>query len=135
MLWIENDIWYLFYELNGDQGIWLATSTDGKVWTNIRDDPVITRGPQLYDRGAVALNQIIKYKGKYYAYYHAIAEDPKPLNNWTTNVTVSKDLVRWNKYPHNPILADNQSSSILVPDGDRYRLYIMHPEVRLFFPE
>ena len=40
--------WYLFYE-RGDQGIWLATSTDRKVWNNISDEPVIARGLRPYD--------------------------------------------------------------------------------------
>ena len=42
-LWIENGQWYLFYERN-DQAIWLATSTDHQVWTNVQDDPVIEKG-------------------------------------------------------------------------------------------
>ena len=64
--WFENGTWYLFYE-RGDQGIWLATSKDLKVWTNVKDDPVIAMGPEPYDKTAVALNQVVKRDGFYYA--------------------------------------------------------------------
>ncbi len=127
-VWIEGDIWYLFYERR-DAGVWLATSQDRKVWVNVQDEPVIARGPTAYDREAVALNQVIKYRGRYYGYYHAAAE--RPWRNWTTNVAVSDDLIHWRKYAKNPIVAGNQSSGIVVHDGRQWRLYTMHPEVRL----
>ena len=71
-IWKEGDVWYLFYERN-DQAVWLATSKDRKVWTNIQDEPVLAKGPTDYDRYAIAMNQVIKHKGLYYAYYHASA--------------------------------------------------------------
>ncbi|MGL4462047.1 MAG: glycosylase, partial [Planctomycetia bacterium] len=55
-LWVEDGVWNLFYE-RGDLGIWRATSTDRKVWTNVSDEPVIGLGPKQYDAAAVALNQ------------------------------------------------------------------------------
>jgi sucrose-6-phosphate hydrolase SacC (GH32 family) len=131
-VWIEGPKWFLFYE-RGDRGIWAATSTDHKVWANVQDDPVIRTGPESYDRSAVALNQIIKYQGRYYAYYHANA-DPQWRGNWTTNVAASTDLVHWIKYPKNPIIRTDNSSGILVHDGRQYRLYTMHPDVRVYFP-
>jgi beta-1,2-mannobiose phosphorylase / 1,2-beta-oligomannan phosphorylase len=129
--WFEDGTWYLFYE-RGDQGIWLATSKDRRVWTNVRDTPVIGLGPEPYDRAAVAMNQVIKRDGVYYAFYHANSQ--RPWKDWTTNIARSRDLVHWEKYPGNPIIADNCSSAILVstPRGDR--LYTMHPEVRVFVP-
>jgi hypothetical protein len=129
--WFENGVWYLFYE-RGDQGVWLATSRDLKTWTNLTDDPVIARGPDSYDAAAVALNQIVKRDGYYYAFYHANAE--RPWKDWTTDLARSKDLVHWEKYPGNPIIKNNCSSAVLVttPKGDR--LYTMHPEVKEFEP-
>lgn len=131
-VWVENGLWHLFYE-RGDRGVWLATSRDRKVWTNVRDDPVIAMGPEAYDRHAVALNQVVKHGGRYYGTYHANAH--RPWGEWTTCVAVSDDLVHWSKYPQNPIVADNRSSGILVDDGRHLRLYTMHPDVRVFFPE
>jgi beta-1,2-mannobiose phosphorylase / 1,2-beta-oligomannan phosphorylase len=130
--WFENGTWYLFYE-RGDQGVWLATSKDLKVWTNVQDDPVIAMGPESYDKTAVALNQVVKRNGLYYGFYHANSN--RPWKNWTTCVARSRDLVHWEKYPGNPIIENNCSSAILVrtPQGED-RLYTMHPDVKVFVP-
>jgi hypothetical protein len=127
----ENNMWYLFYERD-DLGIWLAISTDCKVWTNVQDEPVLKMGPETYDQYAVAMNQVIKYDGLYYGYYHASAF--KDWHEWSTNVAVSKDLVHWKKYAQNPIVRNDKSSGIIVNYGKAYRLYTMHPEVNVYFP-
>jgi len=129
---IEGGTFHLFYERD-DKGIWLATSKDLKVWTNVRDEPVIALGPEAYDRYAVALNQVVRYRGRYYGVYHANA-DPKGNGPWTTCLAASDDLVRWEKYPGNPIIRSDDSSGILVDDGQRLRLYTMHPAVKLWLP-
>jgi predicted GH43/DUF377 family glycosyl hydrolase len=126
----EDGIWYLFYERD-DLGIWLATSKDLKVWTNIQDEPVLRMGPETYDQYAVAMDQVIKYKGLYYGYYHASAF--KDWHEWSSDVAVSKDLIHWKKYSRNPIVGNDKSSPVLVYDGRKYRLYTMHPEVNLYF--
>jgi beta-1,2-mannobiose phosphorylase / 1,2-beta-oligomannan phosphorylase len=130
-IWVENGTWYLFYE-RGDLGIWLATSKDLKVWTNVQDEPVITTGPTAYDKYAVAMNQVIKYEGRYYGYYHATAY--KDWREWSTNVAVSNDLIHWKKYSGNPIIGENKSSGILVNDGKRWQLYTMHEKVNVHLP-
>ncbi len=132
--WFEDDVWYLFYE-RSDTGIWLAKSADLKVWTNVQDEPVLSPGPEPYDKLMVAFNQIIRHDGRYYAYYHGTGTQDKP-RYWTTNVAVSIDLIHWKKYPGNPLLPEreNKSSGILVHDGQQYRLYTMHPEVQVHFP-
>jgi hypothetical protein len=133
-VWYENDLWYLFYE-RGDLGIWLATSKDMKVWTNLQDEPVMSPGPGDYDRDLIALNQIIKHKGRYYAYYHGTAKTGPNANKWSSGVAVSTDLLHWEKYPGNPLqpVEQNKSSGILVHDGQRFRLYTMHPQVNLHY--
>jgi predicted GH43/DUF377 family glycosyl hydrolase len=130
-VWLEQDVWYLFYERK-DLGIWLATSKDLEVWTNVQDDPVIAMGPEEYDQFGVAVNQVIKHKGYYYAYYHGTAFED--WSEWTMNMAVSEDLVNWKKYEQNPIMGDNKSSGITVHDGEKYRFYTMHPEVVAHFP-
>ncbi|WP_317171805.1 glycoside hydrolase family protein [Spirosoma validum] len=129
--WKEKNTWYLFYERK-DQAVWLATSKDRKVWTNVQDEPVLTKGPETYDKHAIAMNQVIRYKGKYYAYYHASAFTD--WHEWSTNVAVSNDLIHWKKYAGNPIVGGNKSSGILVNDGATFRLYTMHPAVNVFLP-
>ncbi len=136
-LWLEDDKWHLFYE-RYDSAIWLAKSSDTNVWINVQDDPVIVKGPEEYDLQGVALNQIIKFKGMYYAYYHGTPDED--WARWNSNVAVSEDLVHWTKYEHNPIVDvddshGNYSSPILVPEGEGYRLYTMHWEVRLYFQD
>ncbi len=120
--WLENDLWYLFFERD-DKAVWLATSKDMKVWTQVQDDPVFIPGPEPYDKFGIAWNQIIRHKGRYYAYYHGASRPP--MSGWCVNVAVSPDLVHWKKYPGNPLLPPHASSGILVHDGQRYRLYVM----------
>jgi len=131
-LWVEGGTSYLFYERD-DKGVWLAASTDRETWRNVQDAPVIPLGPAEYDRHAVALNQVVRVHGRYYAVYHANA-DPGWKGPWTTNLAASDDLVHWEKYPGNPIIRSDHSSGLLVDDGSRLRLYTMHPAVRLWLP-
>lgn len=133
--WLEDGTWYLFYERR-DAGIWLATSSDLKIWTNLQDEPVLRIGPDHYDRKQIALNQIVKHNSRYYAYYHGSAGDTTP-GLWSTSVAVSSDLIHWKKYAGNPLfpIGDNKSSGILIHDGQRYRLYTMHDRVDVHFHE
>ena len=130
--WGENGKWHLFYERK-DQGIWLAASTNGTTWVNVQDAPVISIGVEPYDKYAVALNQVVKIGGKYFAYYHGNA-DPHFKGPWTTSVAMSTDLVHWKKYPNNPVIRTDHSSAILVNNNCQYRMYTMHPDVWAWFP-
>jgi hypothetical protein len=120
--------WPLFYE-RSDKGVWLATSDDLKVWRNVRDELVLIPGPGAYDREMIALNQVVKYGGRYYAYYHGCATTGPNARKWSVAVAASDDLINWKKYPGNPLLpiAKNRSSGILVNTGSGFRLYTMHP--------
>jgi beta-1,2-mannobiose phosphorylase / 1,2-beta-oligomannan phosphorylase len=122
-------LWHLFYERD-DRGIWLATSTDLKTWTNVQDEPIISMGPDAYDAFAVAMNQVIYYKGLYYGFYHASAF--KDWHEWSTNIAVSADLIHWKKYDQNPILGFNQSSGMVLKNGRGFRLYTMHRKVMVY---
>lgn len=129
----EDGIWYLFYERR-DEAVWLATSPDMKVWTNMSDEPVLRPGPEAYDASRIALNQIVKHDGRYYALYHGTDDRDSPAL-WTSNIAVSDNLRTWTKYPDNPLFPkdSNRSSNILVPTpGGRYRLYTMHGRVEAF---
>tara|TARA_R110002111_G_scaffold153375_1_gene220161 strand:+ start:116801 stop:117751 length:951 start_codon:yes stop_codon:yes gene_type:complete len=134
--WFEDGRWFLFYERR-DAGIWLASSPDMKVWTNLnQDQPVMQPGPKPYDQKMIAMNQIIKYQGIYYMIYHGTAAAQTP-SLWTTNIAASKDMLHWTKYTGNPLTPPeaNQSSGVLVPDGKRFRLYTMHNQVDLNLPQ
>jgi sucrose-6-phosphate hydrolase SacC (GH32 family) len=136
-VWIENGKWYLFYERN-DSAIWLATSVNPITWTNVQDEPVLKTGPDPYDAGAVAANQIIKFRDRYYMYYHGSSDKnwdkPGAASVWTSNVAMSTDLIHWKKYPGNPIVEGDHSSPILVFSHGKYDLYTMHDKIWLYLP-
>ncbi len=134
-VWREAGTWWLFYE-RGDQGVWAARSRDLVTFTNVSDEPVLALGPAPYDARMIAMDQIVKHRGRYYAYYHSSA--PGGKGRWCTCIARSDDLVHWTKYSGNPIVPVDEafpatSSAILVPDGERHRLYTTHPEVRVRF--
>jgi len=131
-VWFENGVWHLFYE-RSDLGIWLATSKDMKVWTNVQDEPVIGVGPGDWEKDLVAMNQIVKHKDRYYAYYHGSARSGPCKGLWSTGVATSRDLIHWEKYAGNPLqpTEQNKSSAILVHDGNRFRMYTMHAVVHV----
>jgi beta-1,2-mannobiose phosphorylase / 1,2-beta-oligomannan phosphorylase len=154
-VWFENDDWYLLYE-RYDQGVWLAKSNDLKVWANVQDEPVLEPGPSDYDKYRIAANQVVKYQGRYYVFYHG-SGTAMPPRQWTTNVAVSTDRVHWKKYPGNPIVPGDRSSGIVVavngeqaagesPENSarvsqfefdrptKFRLYTMHGQVEAFLP-
>lgn len=134
-VWLEHETWYLFYE-RSDLGVWLATSTDGRIWRNKSDDPVMLPGPESYDREMIAFNQIVKSGDRYFAMYHGSNVQTKP-SLWTTCLAYSDDLLHWKKWEGNPLTPEsaNKSSGILVPEGNKYRLYTMHEQVQLHFPK
>jgi hypothetical protein len=128
---LKDGIWHLFYERR-DAGIWLATSIDRKVWTNVSDDPVIVPGPAAFDRLMIAMNQIIPIDGKYVAVLHGTGTPEKP-RQWSTYLAVSQDLKTWTKAEGTlrPV-SENKSSGLLISDEqNRWRLYTMHEKVSL----
>ena len=130
--WYENGTWNLFYERR-DLGIWLARSTDLKVFTNVQDEPVMVPGPEEYDLDQIAMNQIIRYRDHYYCVIHGAKKPPQPgqPSVWSTSLAVSTDLIHWTKSPKNPLrpIAENKSSGLLFPEGDHFLLYTMHNAV------
>jgi hypothetical protein len=134
-VWVENDEWYLLYEWL-DKGVWLARSKGPvpRTWTNVRDEPVLTPGPAAYDKDMIAGDQVIKYRGAYFAFYHGSGSGAAVPRTWNTDVARSTDLVHWSKYPRNPVVPGDRSSGIVVPAGHGFRLYTMHDRVDTFEP-
>jgi len=130
----HDNVWHLFYERR-DQGIWLATSTDRKVWTNETDEPLIIPGPHEYDRLMIAMNQIVQINGTFYGVMHGTGSVQKP-RDWCTYLVKSNDLRRWSKLKRGPLLpvGSNRSSGMLIHDGEQWRLYTAHARVDVWFP-
>jgi predicted GH43/DUF377 family glycosyl hydrolase len=126
--------WHLFYERR-DAGVWLATSSDLKVWRNVQDEPVLSPGPDPYDARLIALNQVFRHAGRWYASYHGTGAESS-AKRWCTCLAVSDDLKHWRKFPGNPLfpVEENKSSGVFVPDGRSFRLYTMHDRVDLHLP-
>lgn len=134
-VFVKDDVWHLFYE-RYDAGIWLARSTDRKVWTNVTDEPLIVPGPDQYDKLMIAMNQIVQIDGRYVAVLHGTGTPQKP-RQWCTYFAQSDDLLNWTKMPRGPVLPvkDNKSSGMLVHDGATWRLYTLHGRMDLWFPD
>lgn len=136
--WFEDGVWNLFYE-RGDKGIWLARSKDLKVFTNVQDDPVLSPGPDEFDHDLIAMNQIIKYNGRYFGVIHGTKKpaDPMQPSQWATGLATSQDLIHWTKYKGNPLrpISENKSSGLLIQDGKRFLLYTMHGKVDVHLPK
>jgi hypothetical protein len=134
-IWIEKGVWHLFYEWL-DKGVWLAKTTKPRlrVWTNVQDDPVLVPGPAAYDKDMIAVNQVFKRDGAYFAIYHGSGSGDKVPRTWNTNIARSTDLAHWKKYAGNPIVDDNKSSGVVVPTSRGIRLYTMHDRIDVFEP-
>lgn len=134
-LCVANGLWYLWYE-RWDDGVWLATSRDGRTFTNVSDEPVLGCGPEAYDRHGIAIDQVVRFDGHWYAYYHASPDAGR--TTWQTCLAASADLVHWEKWHGNPVLPvdpahPKRSSATVIHDGTRLRLYTTHPDVRVRF--
>lgn len=116
--------------------MWLAASDDLKVWRNVRDEPVLVPGPGDYDRDMIALNQVVRHGGRYYAYYHGCATSGPDARKWSPAVAASDDLIRWEKNPGNPLRppAENRSSGTVMDTGAGLRFYTTHPAVYAYDP-
>jgi hypothetical protein len=132
-VWVEGSTWYLMYEWM-DKGVWLAITNDPSslVWRDVQEEPILSPGPDPYDKELIAVNQVIRYKGVYYSIYHGSGTSDAVPRTWTTNIARSTDRVHWQKYSGNPIVSGNKSSGIVVPMGDGFRLYTMHDQIDLF---
>jgi sucrose-6-phosphate hydrolase SacC (GH32 family) len=100
---------------------------------NIQDEPVLKPGPDDYDQAAVAADQIVKFRDRFYLFYHSTSrfdwQHPESHVIWTSSVAMSTDLIHWDKYPGNPIIKEDRSSPVLVFDSKVPSLYTMHPQV------
>lgn len=128
---LKDDLWHLFYERR-DAGIWLATSSDLKVFTNVSDEPIIVPGPDQYDAIMIAMNQVLHHNDRYYAVLHGTGTLQKP-REWCTYLATSTDLIHWSKYNGNPLLPipENKSSGQLIQMAEGFRLYTMHDRIEV----
>ena len=84
---------------------------------------MLVPGPEEYDGAKIAVNQIVPYRGLYYAYYHGQGRKA-PWKKSSTSIAVSSNLLQWKKAATNPLMRGNRSSGIFVHDGKSFLLYL-----------
>jgi hypothetical protein len=128
---IVDDVWYFYFQNTG--GVWAASSTDGpEQWTLLHEGPVIEPGPEPYDSRKIASDQVLRYNGRWYMYYHGASKDGS-AHPWSTHLAASDDGIHWTKYPQNPVV-HGKHSAFVVDDGAALRLYTVFGQVDLFWP-
>ena len=127
----QDGTWVFYFQNTG--GVWGATSDNPARWTLIKDGPVIEPGPDSYDGDKLAADQVLKYNGRWYMYYHGRGKPRDKENPWGTNIAMSEDGITWVKYPKNPLWT-GPISAFLVDDGQVKRLYTTQSQVWVFWP-
>jgi len=126
VVWKEGATWYMLYEGDGysasDEGVGLATSSDGRSWQRNPTNPVIRKGQFTWFTGNIAPDDIIKVDGTYYLFYHGIFG---PSGDSDTGIATSTDLVNWTDSPRSPFvpLDGGYASTTMVMKDSQYVLY------------
>jgi hypothetical protein len=119
----------------GDRG-GLATSKDMVHWTKFAGNPVFEPGePGSWDDRHVRPKTVVKLGGWYYMFYEGAHYNQGGWPIWVDVIGMarSRDLIHWERYPHNPIIPTTtakQSGDIgqiqptaLVSEDELYLFY------------
>ncbi len=98
---------YLGTNVNGTNGIGLATSPDGLQWIKY-PKPILTRSPVVgqWDNGSVIPGNIFWDGSEYVLYY----EGSNPGSGRAFGYATSPDTIHWTKYPANPVMTRSTSA-------------------------
>jgi len=105
-------IFYLFYVLPVNKGgydIYLAFSDDGIHFTEKSKKPILSSSSNSWDSKTVTTPRILSLNGFFYMIYAGdnVSKDlPRGFG-----LAVSKNLIEWEKYPHNPIFVKGEVGS------------------------
>jgi len=110
----KDRIFYLFYWKPGQSGkgfeIHLSTSRDGLNFKGISPAPVLHVGEVgSWDSHTVETPRIFQEKGLYYMVY--CGSDRYDDYPWHAGLATSRDLIQWEKYPHNPIFSRGEAGA------------------------
>ncbi len=100
---LKDGVYYLWYNgTSGDhwEGIGLATSTDGKVWTKYAGNPVFVKNTSGWDGYEVATPAVVFCKGLFQMIYQGMASTGPSAFGWA----YSEDGIHWMRGSNEPIL-------------------------------
>ena len=106
---------YMVYQKedeNKNYRLYLATSQNGYVWTEVRPDPIFVRGEGSWDSLSVATVRLSKDGEWIYALYGGssyLADEPEYFG-----LARTKNLIDWEFHPGNPIFGCGAKGA---PDG------------------
>ncbi len=136
----DNSVYNMFYASVGwmwNYNIPMAFSVDGFYWEKYQDNPVIGKGPELYDLSGVSVPSVIKTGDVFEMWYSAMPAVDNMWDSIAVGYAVSLDGIHWIKYPGNPVYdnfyppfnPENDSSSswapevVFVPDSNSYFMF------------
>ncbi|MBP1657529.1 MAG: hypothetical protein H6Q31_2130 [Bacteroidetes bacterium] len=104
---LENE--YLMYYTGTKEGVYsigAATSSDGRTWKKLENNPVIAPGPSgSWDSRIVGYCEVAEKNGVLYMWYNGATG-----NHWEgIGLATSFDGRAWTKYANNPVFVPNQT--------------------------
>ncbi len=130
---VDNGIykmWYLSTYNAGMSNIWYAESQDGKVWQNIFNKPVFTRGVTgSWDDYTVGPGAILKEGDQYVMYYNGWQSQG---GKWQIGVAFSSDGINWQRSDSPILIGDSVNNikvtvqSVLKVNNTYYMYYTSH---------
>jgi predicted GH43/DUF377 family glycosyl hydrolase len=116
------------YELRpGYEGV--AVSDDGLVWRRAKDEPVLSvYQPDCgaWEKSCIYQPWLVEHQGKFYDFYNAANGGIEQMG-----LATSTDLLRWKRYPGNPVLRNRAggyderfcSDGKVFRDGDHWVMF------------
>lgn len=116
VVWIEGSTWYLLYERfpTVPCDAWLATSSDGLVWTNNPANPVFESNDTSWVTGSLVVDDIVKRGLTYYLFYHGYDG-----NTFREGEATSTNLTTWTDNSNNPI-EPNDGNNTRIPTAELF---------------
>jgi predicted GH43/DUF377 family glycosyl hydrolase len=99
-------MWYTAVYNNAVASVWYAESPDGKNWTTIGSQPVLTKGaPGSWDSYTVGATHVFKEGDTYKMYYNGFSGHPFQTS-WKIGYATSPDGINWTKHP-TPVIQES----------------------------
>lgn len=111
-LWKVGEQWFLFYHAYDSRDVRIRLVSGAnllRLETAARRTVVDVGGSNAWDCGTVGKRSIIRQGDWYYMVFEGSTNAPFERAKWSSGVARSRDLVTWEKWVHNPVLAQTVS--------------------------